>query len=1080
MDPLAVLSLVGNVVQFVELSAKLLAEARAAYNSRVGTTAAVEDLREQMENLQALAARASQLPTDASGTPDEMALAKSSATAKRLAQDVMELSAKLKTKSPKSKLEAARVAWKTRIKKSELEGLEKRLTMCRGEIIERWIMMTRSVIRCLFMPCSNYEDSDKQSSTLHLLKEDLKSLSRSNQGVVHAVDDTKRDLDEFVKSIQQQLQHETAALEAIKGIIGKMLTATVETRVLDAIMAKLRFQDIHMRELSIADANQHTYRWLLYDPNNEKQESLLDVIETGSSSVPSTDISLKTRKGYQMRRFESLLLDEEKQRVRTRESFLCWLRSEHGLFYISGKPGSGKSTLMKLLCSEEKTNQELEAWAGGKILVFTRFFFWAAGSENQKSLEGLYRAILWEALRACPDIGKELFPENWHPHKSRVAGRLDDDNFTATELRQAFERLVTSKEILQRHKVCIFIDGLDEYSVNDPNCDHWNIAQSLMTWSQKPDVKICVSCRPHNEFEHHFGQRPLRRLRLHELTRRDMLNLIRDKLFDDDRFDTIKDQEDLAEFGKDLVEKAEGVFLWLTLAIKDLLDGLGSSYSPSQLRAQLDTIPKAVESIYEKLINSIPRSDQKLASRTILTLLATYEWREENARTDVLFSFLDDLGDKSLDDVELYIANLEFRLTEEEMTERQEAIITRINKRCKGLLQFGPVLHGSRIIEPIHRTFLDYIRQPETFASLQVYAMNFDPHLALILCHILSFSAATGDLSDMSSTVAEIQHVLDSRLFLRLVTIAGNAFERPILSVRAHTMTYHWAEPRKRSYILRRLVCNERLHMNSFTNFLSAKNGISCEKWDLILSKTRFGSPKATKKLLLSASQPGNLEFITFFLDRHGEANAVLPQGTICISAPSWRTENDAENEPEYGTHWTSWTASLLMKVSSISSAKPERSLVGMVTAYLSHNADTSVVLAGYLIENTDLETHERNGSLPVDPRYSGPFYVDLCELLQLWKAAGIEALQPFITQLRNQGIGANLWGYNMRRLPRFWSAEDKSNIRRLDTSELASKSLMVLTAIPLQRLGDIVVEDLEHVFLTWMRDGRANFVAVL
>lgn len=46
---------------------------------------------------------------------------------------------------------------------------------------------------------------------------------------------------------------------------------------------------------------------------------------------------------------------------------------------------------MKFLFQEEKTRQELEAWAesDGKRLILVRFFFWGSGDQLQKSTEGL-------------------------------------------------------------------------------------------------------------------------------------------------------------------------------------------------------------------------------------------------------------------------------------------------------------------------------------------------------------------------------------------------------------------------------------------------------------------------------------------------------------------------------------------------------------------------------------------------------------------------------------------------------------------------------------------------------------------
>jgi len=47
-----------------------------------------------------------------------------------------------------------------------------------------------------------------------------------------------------------------------------------------------------------------------------------------------------------------------------RQSFLDWLSTGNGIFHVSGKLGSGKSTLMKFLCEHDYTKAELQKWAG--------------------------------------------------------------------------------------------------------------------------------------------------------------------------------------------------------------------------------------------------------------------------------------------------------------------------------------------------------------------------------------------------------------------------------------------------------------------------------------------------------------------------------------------------------------------------------------------------------------------------------------------------------------------------------------------------------------------------------------------
>jgi ABC-type hemin transport system ATPase subunit len=47
-----------------------------------------------------------------------------------------------------------------------------------------------------------------------------------------------------------------------------------------------------------------------------------------------------------------------------RDALHSWLSAGTGIFHISGKLGSGKSTLMKYLCGHPSTKALLNEWAG--------------------------------------------------------------------------------------------------------------------------------------------------------------------------------------------------------------------------------------------------------------------------------------------------------------------------------------------------------------------------------------------------------------------------------------------------------------------------------------------------------------------------------------------------------------------------------------------------------------------------------------------------------------------------------------------------------------------------------------------
>jgi predicted ATPase len=60
-------------------------------------------------------------------------------------------------------------------------------------------------------------------------------------------------------------------------------------------------------------------------------------------------------------------------------SFSEWLRTGSGLYWINGKAGSGKSTLMRYIYSSLETRQQLNHLAGQSSLDIAAYFFWNSG-----------------------------------------------------------------------------------------------------------------------------------------------------------------------------------------------------------------------------------------------------------------------------------------------------------------------------------------------------------------------------------------------------------------------------------------------------------------------------------------------------------------------------------------------------------------------------------------------------------------------------------------------------------------------------------------------------------------------------
>lgn len=82
-----------------------------------------------------------------------------------------------------------------------------------------------------------------------------------------------------------------------------------------------------------------------------------------------------------------------------------WLNERHGLLLITGKPGSGKSTLMEYTVRQATEQQKSLANS-----VIVSHFFHGRGSDIQKKPIGLLKSLLHQILRAIPQLHSLFLP----------------------------------------------------------------------------------------------------------------------------------------------------------------------------------------------------------------------------------------------------------------------------------------------------------------------------------------------------------------------------------------------------------------------------------------------------------------------------------------------------------------------------------------------------------------------------------------------------------------------------------------------------------------------------------------------
>ncbi|KAL4730934.1 hypothetical protein ACLX1H_002976 [Fusarium chlamydosporum] len=267
------------------------------------------------------------------------------------------------------------------------------------------------------------------------------------------------------------------------------------------------------------------------------------------------------------------------------KAFCSWLQSNDNIFWIQGKPGSGKSTLIKFIVSNDNTNRLLNSWSPGTRLL--SHFFWKIGQESQNSIKGflcslLYNILLVETGAIESVLGEFTFSRSKDFYKEWST--------------QEAEEVLTHLLRKQTRSTCIFIDGLDEISDKDGVPALMSVVERLR---RIPRVKVCVSSRPETPIVRRLEAINAQNLRLEDFTRPEMAVYVRKEL---EKTSGGRIPEPLVEaFIVTLLDKAEGVFLWLALATKSLTNGIENGDNKQILFDRLRELPNELEALYQAM-----------------------------------------------------------------------------------------------------------------------------------------------------------------------------------------------------------------------------------------------------------------------------------------------------------------------------------------------------------------------------------------------------------------------------------------------------------------------------------------------
>jgi hypothetical protein len=311
-------------------------------------------------------------------------------------------------------------------------------------------------------------------------------------------------------------------------------------------------------------------------------------------------------------------------------AFAQWLTRNENLFWISGKPGSGKSSLMAYIFQNIQPGSEghslLSHWAGQQSLkVLAYWFFRPATSQLLKAAHGFWRSICFQLLDSVPDTGDSTWDNAEPSVPASLKASLATDGTHATswtddELRQWAVYLLRQSN----SRVFLLLDGLDEVEENREEL--LNDILSLATLS--PQTKVCCASRPELPFSLVLQEYPS--LRLQDLNKKDVESICSRRL-----------NGTTAEFLiDDITSRANGVLLWASLVAKDLSTAAKIGSKRIELEQLLRDIPDGLSALFRQMLM---RQEGFLKRRPKPWLKYVFFKEEHSSKCGLLDLFLMDL-----------------------------------------------------------------------------------------------------------------------------------------------------------------------------------------------------------------------------------------------------------------------------------------------------------------------------------------------------------------------------------------------------------------------------------------------------
>lgn len=368
------------------------------------------------------------------------------------------------------------------------------------------------------------------------------------------------------------------------------------------------------------------------------------------------------------------------------------------------------------------------------------------------------RTLIYNVLESCPELTPLIFPTHWAKACSMPWQVQKEIPISNRDVLRAFDLIIESSRISDGFRFCFFIDGLDELE-NTAEFSHGDLVDLFHDWHQRSSghIKMCVSSREYNVFMNGFS--PTRRICLHTLTRRDLERFARDRL------KCIKKIEVMDQVINKILEKAQGIFFWVTLVVNNMRKHIEDGFDSNNMVEQIEVLPTEINDLFTYILDSLGTWAKRKAFLTLAIMLEANLW---DLKVPILgYIFLDDYERNMHPDFGLTHAikyDTRRHITARQWTE------TRLNGICKGLVEcctpsfFGQ--HSEPFLQFGHRSVEEFLSDPKRKYEMILSLDGFSAPEALSHIVLLSKRNA-GEFDDPSFWCSQGFYGLPNILLMR-------------------------------------------------------------------------------------------------------------------------------------------------------------------------------------------------------------------------------------------------------------------------------------------------------------------------